>query len=136
MSADFEYHIEKEREAVKLLNDFLEANKETLIYIASWGDGKCGYFAETAKSKLLGESCMGERQGRKTYTKKKISGELRIQVYERDKYRCKHCGTHKNLSLDHIIPESKGGTATLDNLQTLCRPCNSKKAVKMPEGGE
>ena len=43
-------------------------------------------------------------------------------------YRCKHCSTHLDLSADHIKPESWGGETTLDNLQTLCRSCNSKKS--------
>ena len=61
--------------------------------------------------------------------KKKTCQELRLQVFERDAYRCKHCGTQENLRVDHIHPESKGGLATMDNLQTLCTTCNSKKGV-------
>lgn len=63
------------------------------------------------------------------HPKAKINGNIRIAVFERDIYRCKHCGTHKDLCCDHIIPESKGGETSLDNLQTLCRSCNSKKGV-------
>lgn len=59
--------------------------------------------------------------------KKKISHELKKKVFERDEYRCKHCGTHLDLCADHIKPESWGGETTLENLQTLCRSCNSKK---------
>lgn len=60
-----------------------------------------------------------------------ISKKLRKQVYERDGHKCLACGTESNLTCDHIHPESKGGTTTLDNLQTLCRSCNSKKGVKV-----
>ncbi|MVT28523.1 HNH endonuclease [Acidovorax citrulli] len=45
-------------------------------------------------------------------------------------YRCVSCGGFKDLTCDHIHPESKGGPTTLDNLQTMCRPCNSKKGVR------
>lgn len=64
--------------------------------------------------------------------KAKISAGLRREVYERDAYRCVTCGGHTDLSLDHIIPESKGGPTTSENLQTMCRPCNSAKGVTMP----
>jgi 5-methylcytosine-specific restriction endonuclease McrA len=49
------------------------------------------------------------------------------RVWDRDDWRCVTCGTHKNLTVDHIIPVSKGGTDDLDNLQTMCGPCNSRK---------
>lgn len=62
--------------------------------------------------------------------KKKMSAGLRTKVFENDKYRCVHCGTHKDLCVDHIKPESSGGTFDLDNLQTLCKTCNSRKGVK------
>ena len=52
---------------------------------------------------------------------------LREQVFDRDGYKCRMCGSSKNLTLDHIKPKSKGGKRTLDNLQTLCDPCNVTK---------
>lgn len=67
------------------------------------------------------------------YTKKSIDAVVRKQVFERDKYRCRHCGDYRDLTVDHIIPESKGGAHELENFQTLCRMCNSKKGVKNPQ---
>lgn len=60
-----------------------------------------------------------------------IADSLRFAVYERDGFACLHCGTNTSLSLDHIYPHSLGGEDTFDNLQTLCRPCNSRKGVKV-----
>lgn len=60
-----------------------------------------------------------------------IPDALRSAVYERDGYVCLHCGTGEALSLDHIHPWSLGGSDTLDNLQTLCRPCNSRKGARV-----
>ena len=65
------------------------------------------------------------------YHKAKISQRLRTQVFERDAYRCVICGSHRDLAADHIHPESKGGEARFENLQTMCRPCNSKKGNKL-----
>lgn len=61
----------------------------------------------------------------------RIPGALREAVYERDGFACLHCGTTERLSLDHIHPWSLGGEDTLDNLQTLCRPCNSSKGARV-----
>lgn len=57
--------------------------------------------------------------------------DLRREVYRRDGHRCLACGSRSPLSLDHIHPWSKGGSDTLDNLQTLCRPCNSRKGARI-----
>jgi 5-methylcytosine-specific restriction endonuclease McrA len=56
---------------------------------------------------------------------------LRYEVLKRDGGRCVLCGNSKKdgvkLHVDHILPRSKGGKDTLDNLQTLCEPCNLGK---------
>ena len=64
------------------------------------------------------------------YERGKVSLKLRFAVFERDGYKCKCCGKHgyrSNLEIDHIIPISRGGKSTYDNLQTLCHDCNYKK---------
>lgn len=63
--------------------------------------------------------------------KKHISYALRTKVFGRDAYRCKQCGDWHNLSIDHVLPESLGGTLDLNNLQTLCMPCNMKKGNRI-----
>lgn len=62
------------------------------------------------------------------YIKVPIKHSLKWEVWKRDNFTCKHCGTQENLSVDHITPESYGGTLALSNLQTLCRSCNSRKS--------
>jgi 5-methylcytosine-specific restriction endonuclease McrA len=62
--------------------------------------------------------------------RKEISAAKRTRIYERDQYRCVECGTHLNLTIDHIIPVSKDGTNDDANLQTLCKSCNSRKGVR------
>lgn len=44
--------------------------------------------------------------------------------------KCAYCGYTRNLTIDHIIPKSKGGTDHPRNLQCLCRRCNERKADK------
>lgn len=59
-----------------------------------------------------------------------IPADVRWLVWERDNFTCQKCGSRKNLSIDHIIPESKGGEATMENCQTLCKTCNSSKGAR------
>jgi hypothetical protein len=63
--------------------------------------------------------------------KDRVPQVLRTAVMERDLYRCRQCGTHLDLTVDHVHPESLGGETVLENLQTLCRSCNSKKGAEV-----
>jgi CRISPR/Cas system Type II protein with McrA/HNH and RuvC-like nuclease domain len=52
----------------------------------------------------------------------------RENVFKRDNYECVYCGSSKILTIDHVIPQSKGGKDAWDNLVTACRSCNAEKA--------
>ena len=56
-----------------------------------------------------------------------IKAKVRRKVFKRDGWACLKCGTKENLSIDHIKPKSLGGNNYQNNLQTLCRDCNSEK---------
>ena len=66
-----------------------------------------------------------------------MTSVLREEIKKRDNFTCKYCGnsTYKEpnllLEIDHIIPISKGGTTTKENLQTLCWKCNRKKGNRI-----
>lgn len=66
------------------------------------------------------------------YVKKQIGQGLRMRVFERDGFSCVTCGKRVSLTVDHIHPEVRGGTLDFDNLQTLCKPCNSRKKDRLP----
>ena len=64
----------------------------------------------------------------------RVSNRMRFSIYDRDGYHCRKCGKSgwsHYLEIDHIIPISKGGKSTYDNLQTLCRECNLEKGSKV-----
>lgn len=61
----------------------------------------------------------------------KIPTAIRAAVYERDGYSCVSCSAEENLTLDHIYPWSLGGNDTIENLQTMCQPCNSSKGARV-----
>jgi 5-methylcytosine-specific restriction endonuclease McrA len=55
----------------------------------------------------------------------------RKEVFIRDNYTCQYCGTRtRDLTLDHVIPRSKGGPHTWENLVSACKACNHRKGGK------
>jgi len=60
----------------------------------------------------------------------------RKNILVRDGYRCMYCGTRKDgseLELEHVIPKSRGGKNTWENLVAACAPCNRRKNDRTPE---
>lgn len=51
----------------------------------------------------------------------------RHNIFKRDGGKCQYCGANRDLTLDHVIPRSKGGKSTWTNLVTACKKCNSLK---------
>lgn len=56
----------------------------------------------------------------------------RKNVLTRDNNRCVYCGSTEDLSVDHIIPSSRGGKSSFENCVASCRPCNNKKNDRTP----
>lgn len=57
-----------------------------------------------------------------------IPTPVKVEVWKRDKGKCRACGSDLNLHFDHIIPYSKGGSSLVaDNIQLLCSKCNIAK---------
>ncbi|TRX62113.1 HNH endonuclease [Fulvivirga sp. M361] len=57
----------------------------------------------------------------------------RQNIFKRDQFECQYCGTRSELTLDHVVPRSKGGKSSWDNLVTACRRCNTHKGDDSPE---
>lgn len=57
----------------------------------------------------------------------------RTLIYKRDGYTCAYCGAKENLTLDHVLPSSRGGEDTWENLVTACNKCNTLKGNKTPQ---
>jgi hypothetical protein len=56
-----------------------------------------------------------------------IPDDVKRQVWARDGGHCVKCGAMDYLEFDHIIPHSRGGASTVNNVQVLCRRCNLRK---------
>ena len=57
----------------------------------------------------------------------------RQNIFKRDGNICLYCGSPKDLTLDHVLPKSRGGDSSWINLATACKKCNSLKGDKTPK---
>lgn len=57
----------------------------------------------------------------------------RNNLFKRDQNMCQYCGSNKHLTIDHVIPKSKGGKTNWMNLVTACHRCNTQKGDRTPE---
>lgn len=58
----------------------------------------------------------------------------RRALFARDNWRCVYCGsTAGRLTLDHVVPRSRGGDSVWENVVTSCAPCNLRKGNRLPE---
>src|SRR6202035_5383832 len=56
----------------------------------------------------------------------------RRAVFARDDWTCQYCGARSNLTVDHVIPRSKGGSSSWENIVASCAPCNRRRANALP----
>jgi 5-methylcytosine-specific restriction endonuclease McrA len=57
----------------------------------------------------------------------------RRAVFARDRWACQYCGSRRGaLTVDHVIPRSKGGSSSWENIVTCCVPCNRRKGDQLP----
>jgi 5-methylcytosine-specific restriction endonuclease McrA len=67
--------------------------------------------------------------------RREASSMKRLRIYMRDKFRCQYCGEKKTageLTLDHILPRSRGGDNSPVNVVTACVACNNRKGDRTP----
>ncbi len=55
----------------------------------------------------------------------------RFNVFLRDGFSCVYCNSGNDLTFDHLIPRSRGGRTTWDNIVTACEPCNLRKGGRL-----
>ena len=97
------------------------------------GLGRLAKLIVQVDSGQLPESKLYERHKPARRLYQAVSHRLRLAVLKRDGYRCVKCGADRKidksvrLEVDHKVAGSKGGPATMENLQTLCLPCNQGK---------
>lgn len=120
---NFEYHIGIALELSKIIH--------------RWGDDDFGYIRQ-----LFDEALAQHKSSKPTSrdlamfvsssnpTRAALSKSVKMQVLKDDGFKCVSCKSEHDLCVDHKHPVSRGGNNNRDNLQTLCRSCNSKKGTK------
>jgi hypothetical protein len=66
--------------------------------------------------------------------KRAFSPDQRMAIWRRDSCKCKNCGKSikfNEMEADHVVPHSRGGKTTVDNGQSLCKPCNGTKGASV-----
>ena len=56
----------------------------------------------------------------------------RFNLFLRDAFSCQYCGSPHDLTFDHVMPRSRGGRTTWENIVTACAPCNLRKGGRTP----
>ena len=54
----------------------------------------------------------------------------RFNLFLRDRFRCVYCGSHKELTFDHVVPRASGGITSWENVVAACSPCNLRKGSR------
>ena len=83
------------------------------------------------KALLLDWNRSQGEEGRRRSNRKSLPNSVKLLVWDRDKGRCVQCGRDEDLEYDHIIPVSKGGSNTENNIQLLCVVCNRSKGANL-----
>lgn len=63
----------------------------------------------------------------------KVPAVNRREVLRRDGHACQYCGSTRNLTLDHVLPRSRGGQHSWDNVVAACERCNTTKSDRTPQ---
>jgi hypothetical protein len=118
--------------------EFVESHKTILvlnssyepIHFTNWKRAVVLLFKEKAKLitkriiRLVNYVKLPFSHGRTNYP-------TRALIYKRDDHECQYCGSRQNLTIDHVVPRSKGGQDTWENLVACCSTCNLKKGDKL-----
>lgn len=119
---------------------FVQADDEDIAAYCAFGSTEEWFrFRDKLISKRLLAS--GDSGYEITYSKVSYPSPPRLVTYrkhrdlvlERDGYKCVYCGAAEALALDHVMPQSRGGSDEPENLVAACKSCNSRKSDRTPE---
>ena len=111
-------------------------NPDSNEYVAQFEpeDVACRIFGHTCPVFFAQSGASETKEGR--VEGRHITRAVMLKVVRRDNHICQACNQYvrdDEIEFDHIIPVSKGGPTTVDNLKILCRSCNRKKSNSLAE---
>lgn len=119
------------------------------IHLVSWEKAMCLVF--TAKAEIVAEydhmirsvsqifrmpSVVRLKKYVRTFKRTMNARCTRRNILMRDRYSCQYCGLRcspTTITIDHVMPRSRGGRTTWENVVAACHPCNRRKADHTPE---
>ena len=113
-------------------NRFGSFRKALEAFVASFESREPGQFEVHAKEDTDGSASVAAPTRHRT--SRTISWRMRFLVMRRDNFKCCICGASPALNpgttlvIDHVVPWTAGGETVVENLQTLCEPCNGGKS--------
>jgi 5-methylcytosine-specific restriction endonuclease McrA len=104
------------------------------VYVVGWDEWQEGDWKVGERVRRI------RARDRSAGAKRTANWRTRTKVFERDRFTCRYCGVsdypREWLVLEHVIPVTKGGETTEENLVTACRSCNHRKGNKTPDEAE
>lgn len=118
----------------------IHPNDVTVSRLKEWGlyspfinlfEGKLSRLRELAAEGMPPPNVEPRSQALQVRTRQRLTNSVMSAVWSRDGGKCVECGSIDDLEFDHVIPFSKGGSSTAENLRILCRVCNRKRGASL-----
>ena len=103
-----------------------ERPAERAIRVKAW------LLAHPERARELNTTSVNNRRSRRIAAEGTHTRAEWLAIVARQNDKCLHCPQTGNLSRDHIVPLSRGGSNYASNIQGLCKPCNSRKGARIP----
>ena len=122
---------EERDEANRRIEHFIKALRERPARSISWWEQIMSQRDEQQRRNVAVIETNSILVCETNYMRRPIPSDVRREVWSRDSGACVKCGSKQQIEFDHIVPISKGGSNTSQNIELLCLPCNRAKSNRI-----